>query len=290
MKEFDFVRAGTLSEALEFLAVRHTATRVIAGGTDLMITLRRNDPSWPGPGYILDLTGLDCLRGISREGDRIRIGALTTHTQLAESPLLKDKVPFLSAAAFSVGSPQIRNRGTIGGNIINASPAADTLPPLMALEARCRLVSREGERDVSLTELLTGPYRTSLRPQEILKEVYFQIPGEGTGFSFQKVGRRKALSISRLSVAVLLSLVEGQVGKARVAVGAALATAARLPEVEQFLEGRLLDRDVAQEAGKLAAEKVVEITGRRWSTPYKEPVLLALVRRALLAAGAPQSP
>jgi len=284
MKEFDFVRPGTLAEALDFLATHGVMTRVVAGGTDLMIALRRDDPALADVRYILDLTGLDDLKGISQEGNVIRIGALVTHSQLADSALLQRTVPFLSQAAFSVGSPQIRNRGTVGGNIMNASPAADTLPPLVALEARCRLVARDGERDLPLTELLVGPYRTSRRPEEILKEVYFSLPPAGTGFSFQKVGRRKALAISRLSVAALVTLTNGVIGRARLGIGAALPTAGRLPAVESFLEGRVLNEQVAAEAGKLAAAKMVEITGQRWSTPYKEPVLSALVRRALLAA------
>lgn len=284
MKEFDFVRPGTLAEALDFLATHGVVTRVVAGGTDLMIALRRDDPALADVRYILDLTGLDDLKGISQEGNVIRIGALVTHSQLADSALLQRTVPFLGQAAFSVGSPQIRNRGTVGGNIMNASPAADTLPPLVALEARCRLVSRDGERDLPLTELLVGPYRTSRRPEEILKEVYFHLPPVGTGFSFQKVGRRKALAISRLSVAAVVTLTNGVIGRARLGIGAALPTAGRLPTVESFLEGRVLDEQVAAEAGKLAAAKMVEIAGQRWSTPYKEPVLSALVRRALLAA------
>jgi len=225
------------------------------------------------------------LSGLSDEGDSIFAGATATHADVAESELLRGEALFLSEAAGSVGSPQIRNTGTIGGNIVNASPAADTLPPLVALEAEALILGHKGQRRIPLVRLFTGPYRTVLSRREILCGVRFRKLPSGTGTCFLKLGRRRALSISRISIAVALLLArEGRIQEARICPGAVMPVPSRILPAEESLLGRYPDPELFAEAGERVAREIVVITGRRPSTPYKEPVVKNLVQRALTIA------
>ncbi|MGA9115616.1 MAG: FAD binding domain-containing protein [Bacteroidota bacterium] len=271
--------AGTLEEACALMA-GPGASRVIAGGTDLIPELRR--PDAPGWDLLVDIGRLDGLRGIGGEGPRIRIGALSTHAELARSEVLIRRARFLAEAAGMVGSAQIRNRGTLGGNIMNAAACADTLPPLVALDAVAHLRSTAGERAVPIARFFAGSYATTARRDEILTHVEFTLPRAGAGTCFLKLGRRAAVSIARLSVAGLVARdASGRIQDARIVPGAALPVWERMEEAEELLRGRSPSRELFAEAGRAASAAVIRRIGRRWSTEYKEPVLAVLVRRAL---------
>jgi carbon-monoxide dehydrogenase medium subunit/xanthine dehydrogenase FAD-binding subunit len=181
-----------------------------------------------------------------------------------------------------IGSPQIRNRGTIGGNIMNAAACADTVPPLMTLNARLKLNSSTGEREIALTDFFVKPYVTFARPDEILSEIRFDKLGPAMRSSFFKLGRRNALSIARLSVAVVLKIDgKGLIEEARIVPGAAFPSWQRIREAEEILVGQKPSHDIFVKAGKKVSEMMIANTGRRWSTEYKEPVISVLVRRAL---------
>ena len=190
-------------EAIELLWQAEGKAKIIAGGTDLVIGLRNGDHT---PQSIIDITRIEELRKIGEKNGTISIGAAVTHSEIASSPLVKKYGKILSDAASEIGSPQIRNLGTIGGNIVNASPAADTIPPLMVLNAMGRVVSREGEKEVPLSQLFKGPYETNLKPHELLVQITFQKLPSDTRSSFVRLARRDAMAIARMSVAIVLQI------------------------------------------------------------------------------------
>lgn len=282
MQEFDLHRPKTVAEALDLLAEFGAEARVLAGGTDLMLALRAR------PGLklktIVDLSGLVELSFIREEGDLVKLGPLTTMARVAQSPLIASRAGLLAAAAAAVGSPQIRNRGTIGGNVANAAVCADTVPPLVALEAQVKLERRGGERWLSLPDFITGPNRTVLEPGELLTEIAFTRLPATASWGFMRLARRQAMAIARLNVAAVLDRDgEGVVTAARISPGAVLARPGRIAAAEEVLLGRrpdpaLISRAAAQVGDALAA------AGRRWSTPYKEPAITALTERAIKQA------
>jgi CO/xanthine dehydrogenase FAD-binding subunit len=212
----------------------------------------------------------------------IVVRPLTTHAELMRSDILRSSAPLLAAAASTIGSPQIRNRGTVGGNIMNAATCADTVPPLIALGAQVVLRSARGRRVVALSSLFSAPYRTCARPDEILVEVRFPKLPRAARSSFVKLGRRNALSISRLSVAaILMQGKDGAITEARIVPGAAFPTWRRMSEAERMLTGNRPSRDVFDEVGRKVSEVMTASVGIRWSSEYKVPVLAILVRRAL---------
>jgi CO/xanthine dehydrogenase FAD-binding subunit len=302
LRRLRFHRAASLTEALALKAQWGADALLIAGGTDLLVALRAANPAL-APQPVIDISRLPELSGIrvadGRDPDgaagadgadpsaprRIRVGPASTHSEIEESGLLRDCAPLLAAAAAQVGSPQIRNRGTIGGNVCNASPCADTVPPLIALGAELTLRSAAGERSVPLDEAITAPYRTILANDEILTDIRFTALRETSGAAFVKLGRRRALSVSRMSMAVILSLQgDGRLGGVRIAAGSVTPTAQRFPKVEALLEGQHPSPDLFAEGGSAIASEMIHVSGRRWSTPYKEPVVAALLRRALRRA------
>lgn len=274
---------GTLREACRLLWEKKEQAKIIAGGTDLVPALRQESLV---PRYLIDITHINELRNIVQEDGQISIGAVTTHTEIASSSLIKKYGSILADAASVVGSPQIRNLGTLGGNIVNASPAADTIPPLLVLDAVGKVVSREGEREVPLAQLFRGPYDTALKPYEILTRVSFRQLAPEAKSSFIKLARRQAMAISRMSIAVVLRMERrtGRIAEARVSLGAVTPTPQRMPEAEAILKGKRPDDDGLQMASVQVSEAMIRQSGIRASTVYKRPVIEALFIRAVRKA------
>ena len=282
MTPFDYSAPGSLDEVCALLAGAGGRAKVLAGGTDLLIELRR--PGKKSPERIVDISRIDPLRGVELQAGSVRIGPLTTHAEIAESGLIRETAGLLAAASGAVGSPQVRNRGTIGGNIMNAATCADTVPPLVALNARLTLVSSRGQREVPITDFFIEPYRTVALQDEVLSLIAFSSPPAGTRGSFTKLGRRNAVSISRLSVAALVTRdAAGTITAASIVPGAAMPVWQRVSEAESLLLGEKPSSTLFAAAGRKVSEVMIRQTGRRWSTEYKEPVLAVLVRRALEA-------
>ena len=283
MRPINFHSATTLAEALAFKAQYAAEGHLLAGGTDLLVALRAQGAAAP-PAVVLDITAIADLRGITL-GDQVTLGALTTHTEIEQSEVLQRVAPLLCAACAEIGSPQIRNRGTLGGNICNAAACADTLTPLMALDAEVTFRSAGGMRTLPLAEAITGPNQTALAPDELLTHIRFHPLSNSTGSAFVKLGRRKALSISRMTMAVILgNNGAGRLTDVRVAAGSVAPTARRFARIENLLNGEMPAPALFSQAGDALASEMIAITGRRWSTPYKEPVVAALLRRALACA------
>jgi xanthine dehydrogenase FAD-binding subunit len=282
MIQFEFYSPITIEEACELFAENNANAKILAGGTDLLIELRK--PSAKTPTVVIDISRLQELKGIEESDNAICIKPLTTHTELLQSNIIRQFAPLLRQAVSTIGSPQIRNRGTIGGNIMNAAPCADTVPPLMALDAMVKLQSVKGERLVPFIDFFVKPYQTIAAKDEILTEIRFPKLNNSAKGVFIKLGRRNALAISRLSVAAILQKTDARlIREARIVPGAAFPTWQRMTDAENLLIGQQPSKELFAEAGKKVSEAMILLAGRRWSTEYKEPVIAVLVRRALEA-------
>lgn len=286
MYRFDYIRPETVGAACAALAEEGKVSRAIAGGTDLMVQIHEKDKRWKDLDQVVDLTPLAGeLRYVREEGDRIYIGALATHTDLERSEVIQKYLPCLSQACGTVGSPQIRNRGTIGGSICNASPASDPLPALILADAQVEIEGPAGRREAALEALYKDKGAMDLSPGELVRGFWFAKLPEGSRTAFVKLGRRKALAISRLNAAVSLCLDgEGLIREARIAPGCIFRVPARTATAEALLVGRKPDRQLFEAAGVEVSEEMIRRTGVRWSTEYKQPAVSAVVCDALMQA------
>jgi carbon-monoxide dehydrogenase medium subunit len=275
MTHCEYHRPRSLGEALDLKAAVPGA-RVVAGGTDLMVRLRSGELA---PGALISLRSIPELAGV-REDGAVSIGAATTFTDLIADPTVARGWPVLVEAAGRVGSRQIRNVGTVGGNLANASPCADSAPPLLVHEARVRLESVRGRRELPLHELFAGPGATALAADEILTAVILPPPVPGARAAFLKKGRVK-MDLAVASVAVLL-VMEGELcRKARISAGSVGPTPLRLPEAEAALEGATLTPERVAEAAGIARRGVAPITDVRSTADYRRQVIGVFVKRAV---------
>lgn len=281
MQRFQFHQARSIEEALDLLSEKGERTKIIAGGTDLIPALRNEDVR---PDWVLDILEIESLKGIREMADRVWIGPTTTFTEMEESSLLKERFPMLVQAASSVGGPQIRNRGTVGGNIVNASPAADVLPSLVALGAELEVRSkREGIRRLPIEEAIQGPYRCVNKGDELLTGIVIKKYPPETRSLFKKLGRRNAMARARMNLSLLLRLEgSGAVEEFRVVPGAVMPVAKRIDRAEEILLGKKPAPSLVEEAAQVMEEDIVKTTGIRWSTAYKLPVIQAMFKQSVM--------
>jgi xanthine dehydrogenase FAD-binding subunit len=279
MQRFEFYSAQSIQDALRYLSGRGEQCKVIAGGTDLIPALRNEDLC---PAYVLDILGIDGLRGIRESEEEVWIGPTTPFTDMVESGILSRYFPSLVAAAASVGGPQIRNRGTIGGNIANASPAADVLPAALALDSQLELQSVNRKRLMGLEKAIEAPYRTRFGKDELLTGIVIRKLQPGTRSAFEKLGRRNAMARARMNISITLGLGPDEtISMIRIVPGAVMPVARRMEKAEQALLGKKANEALIEEASSRLVDEMTEVTGRRWSTDYKVPVLRNLFRRNL---------
>lgn len=269
----------SLKEAVEILEGYGGDLKVLAGGTDLLVEYYER--LYEVKGW-LDLKNIPGLKEIKVFEDRIEIGPLVTHTELEKSENIKEYYPVLNRAAADVGSPQIRNRGTIGGNIITASPAGDLLAPLMAYDAEFKLVSTRGERIVPAGQFFTGPKRTIISSDEILSRIIIPLPGERTYGNWCKVGKRKALIISSITLALVVKFNKERVIKdIRACLGAVAPTPVEIKEVRKRARGKRIEDLNFSELGELVAERISPIDDIRGTAEYRRDVAREIMINAL---------
>jgi len=274
--KFQYYSPESLDEALSLLAELENATPVI-GGTDLMIAMR-NGVSVPS--HVVDLNEIPELNYVKEEEGIIRIGATATHSQVANSPLVAG-IHSLVDSVSRIGSPQIRNRGTITGNICNASPAADSAPPLLVHMAEVEIQSLDGKRVISIADLFAGSKINSLKPGELLIEIRIPVPPAGSASSFKRIGRRKAFTLSVVSAAAYIQMEGETCTDAKVAFGSVAITPIRVPEAENLLTGSKLDEETINAASKAVYEAVKPITDVRGTAEYRKDMCPVLMRRAI---------
>jgi len=272
-----YTRPKVLDEAL---ALRESGAQIVAGGTDFY-PARVGKPLYDRDvACVLDLTAVRELRGIREEVTQVRIGALTSWTAIAEAAL-PAQFFCLQAAAREVGGRQIQNRGTIGGNLCNASPAADGVPALLALGAEIELASRGGKRTLALSDFILGPRKIDLRPDEIASAILIPKSKGAAHSSFVKLGARKYLVISIVMAAGYLDVVGSRIVEARIAIGSCSPVALRLPALEAALKGEVAISNLARLVKPEHLAPLAPIDDVRASADYREEAALVVVRRLL---------
>ena len=282
----NFYLVKTLEEALELLSQHGADARIIAGGTDIILELERNGR--PGVKTLIDISRVPGLDNISIDQDHwIHIGPLITHNDCVASSLIQQRARLLSQTCWEVGAPQIRNRATVAGNLITASPANDTITPLIALKAQVTLRSMRGERKVPLSEFYNGVRKTVMTPDELMTNISFKALNENERSMFVKLGLRKFQAIAVVNVAVILGI-EEQDGKmvgqdTRIAMGAVGPTIIRATAAENHLNGHVLDEASIETAARLTAQAARPIDDIRGTAEYRTGMVRVLTHRALLS-------
>jgi xanthine dehydrogenase small subunit len=259
------------------------AWRPIAGGTDLLvqITGEIGEP----PARVLDIWRLDELRGIHVDGEALTLGALTTYTEIRRSPLVTEFLPGLAECAATIGAAQIQNRGTIGGNVVNASPAGDTLPILLATGADIVLGSAAGERTVPAGEFWTGYRRTARRDDELVLRIRVPLVADGQ-LRFRKIGTRRAQAISKVVMALVWRSYGGGAWRdVRLALGSVAATTIRAPRTEAVLDGARPVRETADRAASVLADEIHPIDDVRSTADYRRAVASRVLHRLIRGEG-----
>ncbi len=280
MQKFKVHTARSVEEGLNFLDENGPESKIIAGGTDLIPSLRKEDIH---PRFILNILEIKELNGIWEQNNLVRIGPVSTFTEVVESPVINRCFPSLVKAAASVGGPQIRNRGTFGGNVANASPAADVLPALLALGGELEVQSKKGGgKVIPLYQAIAGPYKSRLQPDEMITGIILKKLAPEARCAFEKLGRRNAMARARMNLSLVLCQDQkGIVCDLRIVPGAVMPVARRMDKAERELLGKKPEPSHIEAAAKRLSAEMVEVTGIRWSTEYKVPVLENIFRRVL---------
>ncbi len=279
MIRFEYLEPSTLDEAVALLGRHGPDAHVFAGGTDLLVEIKEHLRK---PRYVMDIKripGIDALGYDPRQG--LRVGALVTTRALEVMPEIGRHYPGLLQALRELGSIQVRNRATLAGNICRASPSADTLPPLIADGARVRLYGQGGTREVALEDFFTGPGRTQMRSDELLTEIVVPPPPAHCGKVYIKHGRRKAMELATVGVAVSVALDAGRLDAVRICLGAVAPTPIRAGKAEALLAGQAPDPARLAEAARAAREESRPISNVRGSAEYRREMVEVLTRRAL---------
>lgn len=291
-----YYSVSSISEALALLDEHRETARIVAGGTDLILELERGQR--PTVNAIIDVTRVAGLDQITLHGETIRLGPLVTHNHVVASDLIRTRALPLAQASWEVGAPQIRNRATVVGNLITASPANDTITPLMALGAELTLASVEGERNVPLHEFYSGFRQTVLRPNEMVTAISFPALSENENGVFMKLGLRRAQAISVVDAAIVLGFDDNKVvTSARMTLGSVAPTIIRVPVAEQALIGKTLTPEVIAEVARLASLTPSPIDDVRSTAEYRTEMVKVLIARILrqlaqddIATNIPENP
>jgi carbon-monoxide dehydrogenase medium subunit len=283
MKAFDYFSPKNLEETSELLIKYGEEAKLMAGGTDLLVRMKDEEVS---PRYVIDLKRIHDLNNIEYDGDHVKIGALTTIHEVEISPLIRKDFEILAEAASVLGSFQIRNKGTIGGNLCNASPSADLASPLIALDGRVKIFGKNGDRVEKLENFFVGPGITILNSDEILTEIQISVPPQSTYGIYLKFSPRRAMDLAVVGVATLITLNPSNsvCTKARIVLGAVAPTPLRAKKAERILEGNQIEKNLINQVANLATEESSPISDIRGSAWYRKEIIEVLVRRSIIQA------
>jgi len=281
---FELLQPRSLPEALEMKGKYGDKAKLLAGGTDLMVLMKERGLRTE---VVLSLRGireLDFIR--SQDGRGVTLGALATHSAVARSSIIRKNFPDLVEACAQVSCIQIQNLGTVGGNLCNASPAADAAPPLLVLDAVLTLASTRGERRVPIHEFFLGPRQTVLMSDEILKEIFIPQTADRRGATYLKLGKRKAMEIAIIGIGVAIHLngSDREITDCRIAMGSVAPTPVRARQGEEILRGQEVNDELIEETAVAAAEEARPISDVRGSREYRLDMIRVLCRRATRAA------
>lgn len=279
---FEYHAPRSVADAVALLGELGPDAKLLAGGHSLLPMMKLR---FALPSHLIDLGRIPALRGISQSGDEVRIGAMTTEAELLRSPLLAEKLPLLVEGAGWIGDPQVRCKGTIGGDISHGDPGNDHPALMLALDATFVLTGPRGERQVKANGFFLGLYSTLIEPDELLSEIRIPIPPPGCGWSYQKL-KRKTGDFATAATAVLLKMDAGRVAQVRIALTNAAPTALRAKAAEDALLAKPVDEATVGEAARLAMSICDPAPDQRGDAAYKTAMCGEMTRRALLAAHA----
>jgi carbon-monoxide dehydrogenase medium subunit len=278
---FEYLAPKTVKEVCKLLSQYKGRVKIIAGGTDLLVKMKDRELT---PQYLVGIEkieNLDYIRYNAVTG--LSIGALTSHQSIANSPIVREKFPILAMAAAEIGTPQIRNMGTVGGNLCNAAPSADTASPLIALGAMVKLVSSKRERTIALEKFFTGPGETVLKDDELLTEI--QVPNlpPRTGGTYLKLFSRGAVDIATVGVAVMLTLGKNEsCDRARIVLAAVAPTPLRAKRAEEVIEGKKIENAIVEKTAEIAVEEAQPISDVRSSAEYRREMVRVFTKQAII--------
>lgn len=280
MKEFNYLSPTSIKEIIDVLAEKKGKVAIVAGGTDLIIKL--NHTSF-NPEYIVDITKINELTQITEKDGYIHIGAAATFSKIQNSLLIQKYAPAIEQACSEVGSPQIRNLGTVGGNIANASPAADSVTALMAYDSIAVLESKRGKREIKVEEIYKDLFKTKIKDDEILTDIYFKIQKGNIYANFNKLGKRQALAISRMTIALVIEKDENNfIKNTAIALGAVNKFPFRAKEAEMALKGKKLTTETIDVAISEIVQILTNILGDKDYAPffasYKKEAIKSVAR------------
>ncbi len=278
--EFTYHRPDTVDEAAALLARHGDGARLLAGGHSLIPLMKLR---LAAPEHLIDITRVETLRGISETDGELRLGATTTQAEVIASDLLWRKCPLIPEAAKLISDPQVRNRGTIGGNVVHGDPGNDQPAIMLALGASLVLRSAEGERVVPLDGFYVATFETRLRPDELLTEIRVPLPSAGTGHSYQKL-KRKVGDFATAAAAALITLQGGTCSRAAITLTNLGPTPIKVTEAEDVLTGQVIDGDVIDRAAERAVAASDPSEDLRGSIAYKKHMAGEMTRRAIREA------
>jgi len=281
LPKFEYHEPPTLEEALHVLSEFGGNAKLLAGGTDVLVRMKLKVDKPTHLISIARIPGLDQI--VPRDRHGVTVGGGVTAAALSRHELIVDRFTPLAVAAGRLGAPMIRNRATIGGNLVNARPAADFPPPCMVMNAILRLKSSAGERDVPVSDFFRGPGETVIEPNELLVAIDIETPPPWSGGAYIKLGQRKALEISMVNVAALLTLEspDGPITNARIALGAVAPTPVRAFAAEQLMNGEKPSEELFRRAGEVGVGMCSPITDHRGTMEYRCMMIEVLTKRAL---------
>jgi len=280
MRRFDLALPTSLEDCLKILAERGPQAKLLAGGTDLLPQMKNGVLK---PALVVDLSGIARVRQV-QNGNGLRIGAAVTARELEVSPALRGAYVSIAESGALVGSLQVRNLATVGGNLCNAAPSADMAPPLMALEAQAVIAGPGGERRVPMADFFTGVRKTVLASNELLVELIVPPPGPHSGGQYLRHTPRRELDIAVVGVASQLTLANGRCTKARIALASVAPTPVRALAAERTLEGQAITPQLIEQAATLAIEAAKPISDQRGSVEFRKHLVRVLTRRTLTTA------
>jgi len=279
--DLEILSPDSIKEVVDILSKSNTGTRLLAGGTDIIPGFQIDSKRFRGIEGLIDLAGVDELKTISESDDKVTIGAACSFTEISRNKIVTDNFPLLSEAANAIGNPQIRNRATIAGNFINNAPCADSVPPLLVYDALLEKISNEGKQRTSLEETLLVPYQTSVKPNEVVTKIILPKRRKNYYGTFYKLGRRKGVAISRITLALLLLVEDDKIKDLKIASGAVTPIGMRLRELEESCIGKSPGKQLFEEVSRNLGKKILDVTGLRWSSHYKVKVVQQMLYQLL---------
>jgi len=278
--QFNYFRPNTIEETLRLMSKFGAQSKILVGGTDLTSGVRSGKIILPE--NIIEIGHVKELNFIDDAADIVNVGATTKLSEIISSPIIKSKVPILAEAVSSLASFQVRSMETIGGNLCNASPAADTAPPLLVLDAMIEVMNIKSKRRIPIDQFFTGPSKTAAGPDEIVTKIQIPKQQPTDRWDFVKLGRRKALTLSIISIAALAKIVDNRFQDVKIALGAVAPTPLRAKKAETFLKGRSASEDVIDEASQIVRDEINPISDVRASKEYRREMAYTLTKKILM--------